>query len=84
MNSSCATMARHPAPGDIPHRHGGLHRLGYDGHFFCAAVKRRWRATPLITSTFENVSDIGVPGLSLARSCGLKPLAGSNGEQFAR
>src|SRR4051794_27275120 len=27
---------------------------------FCSVVKRRRRATPLITSTFEKVSDIGV------------------------
>jgi hypothetical protein len=27
---------------------------------FCSVVNRRRRATPVITSTFENVSDIGV------------------------
>src|SRR5437879_3303438 len=33
---------------------------------FCSVEKRRLRATPLITSTFENVSDIGTClGLSL-------------------
>src|SRR5689334_6424641 len=33
---------------------------------FCSVVKRRRRATPVITSTFEKVSDIGVyPGLCL-------------------
>src|SRR6185436_18677419 len=34
---------------------------------FCSVVNRRRRATPVITSTFENVSDIGVClGLRLA------------------
>src|SRR6201992_1544692 len=34
---------------------------------FCSVVNRRRRATPVMTSTFENVSDIGVClGLCLA------------------
>src|SRR4029077_12092554 len=34
---------------------------------FCSVVNRRRRATPVMTSTFENVSDIGVRlGLCLA------------------
>jgi hypothetical protein len=36
---------------------------------FCSVVNRRRRATPVITSTFENVSDIGV---CLAKCCSAK------------
>jgi hypothetical protein len=46
--------------GNIADRHSGLHRLGDDGQL------QFGRATPVITSTFENVSDIGAClGLSL-------------------
>ena len=52
------------AAGNIADRHAWLHRLGNDASF--SSWKRRRRATPVITSTFENVSDIGVClGLSL-------------------
>jgi hypothetical protein len=50
---------------NVADRHAGLHRLGYTGSF-SSVEKRRRRATPLIASIFENVSDVGVcPGLSL-------------------
>jgi hypothetical protein len=41
---------------------------------FCSVVNRRRRATPVITSTFENVSDTGV--------CLAPPVSGQNGVQF--
>ncbi len=44
--------------GNIADRHAGLHRLG--NHSQLSVEKWRRRATPVITSTFENVSDIGV------------------------
>jgi hypothetical protein len=52
------------------------------GHRFRRSVgNRRRRATPVITSTFENVSDIGVClGLSLGPPA--KPVSGQNREQF--
>ena len=46
------------APSNIADRNAGLHRLG--NHRQLSPVeKRRLRATPVITSTFENVSDVG-------------------------
>ena len=53
-------------PGNITDGKAGLNRLGYDASF-CSVVERRRRATPVITSTFENVSDIG---LSLGQCLG--------------
>jgi hypothetical protein len=51
--------------GDIADRHARLQRLVHDR--FCSVVNRRRRATPVMTPTFENVSDIGVClGLCLA------------------
>ena len=53
------------ATGSIADRHARLHRLGDNGELLIIGT-RRLRATPVITSTFENVSDIGVClGLSL-------------------
>lgn len=48
---------------------------------FCSVVKRRRRATPVMISTLENVSDIGIaPGLSLGPPA--KAGVRSNGEHF--
>lgn len=44
---------------------------------FCSVVKRRRRATPVITSTFEKVEDIGV-----CLGLRLKPVSGRNGEHL--
>jgi hypothetical protein len=47
---------------------------------FCSVGKRRLRATPVITSTFENVSDIGV---RLGLSLGPPAIAGVRSKQGA-
>src|SRR6185437_2159886 len=46
---------------------------------FCSVVNRRRRATLVMTSTFENVSDIGVLGLYLAppAKAGVRPKRGA-------
>src|SRR5436190_14548741 len=47
---------------------------------FCSIGNRRLRATPVITSTFENVSDIGV---CLGLSLGPPAIAGVRSKQGA-
>ena len=49
---------------------------------FCSVVKRRRRATPVMISTRENVSDIGMSPRLTPGSSGLLPVSGQNGEQF--
>jgi hypothetical protein len=54
-----------------------LHRLGNNASF-CSVVNGRRRAMPGMTSTRENVSDIGVtPGLCLGPQAA--PVSGRNG-----
>ena len=67
------------ATGNITDRHAGLHRLGNHGHFK-SGEKRRRRATPVITSTFENVSDIG---LCLGLTPGPPAIAGVRSQRGA-
>ncbi|MGY4230224.1 hypothetical protein ACVMIH_007585 [Bradyrhizobium sp. USDA 4503] len=54
------------ATSNMADRHARLH-VSLTTKSFCSVVNRRRRATPVMTSTFENVSDIGVClGLGLA------------------
>jgi hypothetical protein len=65
---------------NIADRYSGLHRLGDDGQL---QIRRKppSATTPVITSTFENVSNIGVrPDLSLGPPA--KPVSGQNRAQF--
>jgi hypothetical protein len=68
--------------GNVADRHARLHRLSHDGPLMLAGKSGR-RASPVMTSTRQNVSDIAIlPDLCLGPPA--RAGVGQNGEQFER